>query len=81
MSKAKKESPRFASSYMDYSSSRGVPWYVRTRKLSKTGIIGDPTKASVEKGQKIWEIMVAHLVKFVEEIKSSKLEDLYQKKY
>ena len=81
MSKAKKESPRFASSYMDYSSSRGVPWYVRTRKLSKTGIIGDPTKASVEKGQKIWEIMVAHLVKFVEEIKSSRLEDLYQKKY
>lgn len=81
MSKAKKESPRFASSYLDYSSSRGVPWYVRTRKLSKTGIIGDPTKASVEKGQKIWEIMVAHLVKFVEEIKSSRLEDLYQKKY
>ncbi len=81
MAKAKKETPRFASSYMDYSSSRGVPWYVRTRKLSKTGIIGDPTKASVEKGQKIWEIMVAHLVKFVEEIKSSRLEDLYQKKY
>jgi len=81
MNKAIKESPHFISSYMDYSSSRGVPWYVRTRKLSKTGIIGDPTKASVEKGQKIWEIMVAHLVKFVEEIKSSKLEDLYQKKY
>lgn len=81
MNKAKKETPRFASSYMDYSSSRGLPWYVRTRKLSKTGIIGDPTKASVEKGQKIWEIMVAHLVKFVEEIKSSRLEDLYQKKY
>ncbi len=81
MSKAKKESPRFASSYMDYSSARGVPWYARTRKISKTGIIGDPTKASVEKGQKIWEIMVAHLVKFVEEIKSSRLEDLYQKKY
>jgi len=81
MKKAKKETPRFASSYMDYSSSRGVPWYVRTRKLSKTGIIGDPTIASAEKGQKIWEIMVAHLVKFVEEIKSSKLKDLYQKKY
>ncbi len=81
MDKAERESPRFISSYMDYSSSRGVPWYVRTRKLSETGIIGDPTKASAEKGKKMWEVMIAHLVKFVEEIKSSKLDDLYQKKY
>lgn len=81
MEKAKKATPEFASSYLDYSSSRGVPWYVRTRKISESGIIGDPTRATAQKGQKIWEIMVAHLVKFVEEIKSSKLDDLYQKKY
>lgn len=78
---AKKETPEFASSYLDYSSSRGVPWYVKTRKISETGIIGDPTKASAEKGHKMWEVMIAHLVKFVEEIKSSRLDDLYQKKY
>ena len=72
---------KFGSSYLDYSSSRGVPWYVRTKKISDTGVIGDPTKATAEKGMKMWKIMIAHLVKFVEEVKSSRLEDLYQRKY
>jgi creatinine amidohydrolase len=43
--------------------------------------MGDPTKATAEKGKKMWQIMIAHLVEFVEEIKKSKLEDLYQKRY
>jgi creatinine amidohydrolase len=43
--------------------------------------MGNPQKASSEKGKKMWEVMIAHLVKFVEEIKRSKLEDLYQRKY
>lgn len=71
----------FGSTYLDYSSDRGVPWYVRTHKISESGVMGDPTKASAEKGRRMWQIMIAHLVKFVEEVKKSKLEDLYQKKY
>jgi creatinine amidohydrolase/Fe(II)-dependent formamide hydrolase-like protein len=43
--------------------------------------MGDPTKADSAKGKKYWEIMIAHLVKFVEEVKKSKLDDLYQRKY
>ena len=81
MDKAVKAIPKFGSSYLDYSSSRGVPWYVRTRKLSDSGVLGDPTQATAEKGNKMWEVMVAHLVKFVEVVKSSDLQELYQKKY
>jgi creatinine amidohydrolase/Fe(II)-dependent formamide hydrolase-like protein len=79
--KMKNETLSFGSSYLDYSSERGVPWYVRTSKISESGVMGDPTKASAEKGRKMWQIMIAHLVEFVEEIKKSKLEVLYQRKY
>jgi len=71
----------FGSSYLDYTSDRGVAWYVRTKFISDSGIMGDPTKANSEKGRKFWEIMIAQLVKFVEEVKKSKIEDLYQRKY
>lgn len=75
------ETLTFGSSYLDYSSDRGVPWYVRTSKISESGVMGDPTKATAEKGRKMWQIMIAHLVEFVEEVKKSKLKDLYQRKY
>jgi len=81
MDKAVNETLNFGSSYLDYTSDRGVAWYVRTNIISTSGIMGDPTKADGEKGKKFWEIMIAQLVKFVEEVKKSKLEDLYQRKY
>ncbi len=81
MDKAVNETLDFGSSYLDYTSDRGVAWYVRTNIISESGIMGDPTKADSAKGKKYWEIMIAHLVKFVEEVKKSKLEDLYQRKY
>jgi len=81
MDKAVNETLRFGSKYLNYTSDRGVAWYVRTKRISKSGIMGNPTKANEQKGKKMWEIMIAHLVKFVEEIKRSKLEDLYKKKY
>ncbi len=81
MEEAVNETMNFGSSYLDFTSDRGVAWYVRTKFISKSGIMGDPTKASVEKGKKFWEIMIAQLVRFVEEVKKSNLEDLYQRKY
>ena len=72
---------RFGSSYLDFTSERGVAWFVRTKIISGSGIMGDPTKASAEKGKKLWEIMIAHLVRFVEEVKRSNLEELFQRKY
>ncbi|MGB5849084.1 MAG: creatininase family protein, partial [Ignavibacteriaceae bacterium] len=81
MDKAQKTVLKFSSRYLNFSSLRGVPWYARTKKISDTGIMGDPTKASIKKGKKIWNIMIAHLVAFVEDLKSMSLEEIHQKKY
>ena len=81
MDKAINETMDFGSSYLDFTSERGVAWYVRTKIISESGVMGNPTLATKEKGNKLWEIMIAHLVRFVEEVKKSKLEDLYQRKY
>jgi len=43
--------------------------------------MGDPTKASAEKGQKIWEIMIAHLVALVEDLKRMTLEEIHHRRY
>ena len=43
--------------------------------------MGNATKASVEKGRKMWDISVKKLVEFVESIKITPLEKLYQNRY
>lgn len=81
MDKAVKETLKFGSDYLDYTSDRGVSWFVRTHKISKSGVMGDATAATAEKGKKMWDLMVDHLVLFIEVIKQSNLDDLHQKKY
>jgi creatinine amidohydrolase/Fe(II)-dependent formamide hydrolase-like protein len=81
MEKATKFVPKFSSRYMDFSSRRGVSWHAYTKRISETGVMGDPTKASAETGEKIWQVMIAHLVALVEDLKSMNLEELYQRKY
>jgi creatinine amidohydrolase/Fe(II)-dependent formamide hydrolase-like protein len=80
MDKAVNETLNFGSSYFDFTSERGVAWFVKTNKISDSGVMGDPTKASIEKGKKMWEIMIAQLVRFVEEVKKTNVEDLYQRR-
>lgn len=75
------ENVNFGSSFLNYDSERSVKWYVRTKKISESGVIGVPSRASKEKGDRIWEIMIRQLVCLVEEVKAAKLEDLYQKRY
>ncbi|RMG22591.1 MAG: creatininase family protein [Bacteroidetes bacterium] len=81
MDLARPMTPSFSVPYLNFSSQRGLPWYVHTRRISENGVLGDPTQASAEKGKLIWDIMVAHLVNFVEMIKSLSLEEIYQKNY
>ncbi len=81
MEQAKKQVPRFSSRYLDFTSRRGVLWYAYTRKISPSGVMGDPTRASAEKGKKIWEIMIAHLVSLVEDLKRLTLEEIYHRNY
>ena len=79
--KAKKFVPHFSSRYLNFSSKRSVEWYARTAKISTNGVLGDPSKASKEKGEKMWEVMIKNLVEFVEELKSMSLDEIYEKRY
>lgn len=81
MDKAVNETSLFGSKYLDYDSDRSVNWYVHTDKISNSGVIGDATKATKEKGEKMWQLMIDNMVKFVEAIKNIPMEVLYQKRY
>jgi creatinine amidohydrolase/Fe(II)-dependent formamide hydrolase-like protein len=81
MERAEPAVPQFSSRYLDFTGKRSTPWYAHTRKISTSGVMGDPTRASAAKGQKIWEIMVAHLVALVEDLKRMTLEEIYNRRY
>ena len=73
--------PQFSSQYLDFTSTRSVPWYEHTAKLSESGVLGDPTRASAEKGEGIWEVMIDHLVRLVETLKTLSLEEIYARRH
>lgn len=79
--KLRKYVPRFSIRYLNFSSKRSVEWYARVAKISPTGVLGDPTKASRQKGKKIWEEMITHLVELVEDLKTMSLDEIYHKRY
>jgi len=81
MDNAKEYIPDFSNRYLDFSSKKSVEWYARTAKISPNGTLGNPKKASIEKGNKIWEMMIKNLVEFVEHIKSMSLDEIYQRRY
>ena len=81
MARAPRAVPRFSSTYLDFSSNRSVGWYAYTDKISTTGVMGDATKATAEKGVKIWELMTRRLVELVEDLKGMSLDEIYQRRY
>jgi len=81
MDKAKKYVPKFSSRYLDFSTKRSVEWYARTSRISRNGVLGDPTKASREKGEKMWAVMLKNLVELVEDVKALTLDEIYEKRY
>jgi creatinine amidohydrolase/Fe(II)-dependent formamide hydrolase-like protein len=81
MDRLQMEVPAFTSRYLDFSSKRGVAWYAHTHKISNSGVMGDPTKASIEKGEQMWSIIISHLVNFVDQLKNMTLKEIYQRKY
>jgi mycofactocin system creatininase family protein len=81
MERAESFVPDFSSRYLDFSARRSVDWYARTVKISPTGVLGDPTVATADKGRRMWEIMVANLVELVEELKSMTLDEIYERRY
>ncbi len=81
MEQAVQAVPQFSSRYLDFTSKRGISWYAYTRKISPNGVMGDPTKATAQKGKKIWEIMIAHLVAFLEDLKRLSLDEIHHRRY
>jgi creatinine amidohydrolase/Fe(II)-dependent formamide hydrolase-like protein len=81
MARARRHVPRFSSAYLDFSGKRSVEWYARTKRISAAGVLGDPTKASREKGELIWEVMIKNLVEMVEDLKRLTLDEIYEKRY
>jgi creatinine amidohydrolase/Fe(II)-dependent formamide hydrolase-like protein len=73
--------PDFGSRYLNFSASRSVEWYARTARISPTGVLGDPTRASRERGERMWEIMIRHLVELVEGLKNLSLDEIYERRY
>lgn len=71
----------FDNEYLDFTSERGVSWYAHTKRLSNTGVMGNATRATTEKGKEIWDIMIRNMTEFVETIKNIPVEKLYQNKY
>ena len=73
--------PQFSSRFLNFTSRRSVPWYAHTVRISSTGVMGDPTKASRDKGLRIWELMIGRLVELVEDLKSLTLEEIHHQRY
>ena len=66
----------FGSRYLDFGSSVSVDWYARTALISQSGVMGDPTRATADKGRKIWRLMVANLTSLVEHLSDSAIDEL-----
>ena len=81
MSKAIDHTLDLDNEYLDFTSDRGVSWYVHTKRLSDTGVMGNATRATAEKGEKMWAVMIAKMIEFVETIKNTPSEKLYQNRY
>jgi creatinine amidohydrolase/Fe(II)-dependent formamide hydrolase-like protein len=81
MEKARTFIPQFSSRYLNFTSKRRVNWYAHTARISPEGVLGDPTKASRDKGKLIWDLMINNLVEFVEDLKGLSLDEIYQRRY
>jgi len=80
MDKAKRSVPRFSNPYLDFTSQLSVGWYGRTQKISRSGVMGDPTVATAAKGKQMWDLAVDHLARLVEDLKRLTLEQIHQTK-
>ena len=81
MDKAVDETLDLENEYLDFTSDRGVSWYAHTQRLSRSGVIGNATKATAEKGHQMWEISIQKMVEFIESIMHTPLEELHQNRY
>lgn len=81
MTKAVDETLDLDNKYLDFTSDRGVSWYAHTQRLSSSGVMGNAKKGTAEKGKLMWRIMIEKMAEFVDSIKNTPLDQLYQNRY
>jgi len=81
MNKAVDETLDLDNEFLDFTSDRGVSWYVHTKRLSESGVMGNATLGTSEKGEKMWQVMIQKMTEFVETIKNTPSDKLYQNRY
>ncbi len=81
MDKAPRMVPRFSNRFLDFTSKQSVGWYAYTSRISQSGVLGDATRATREKGERIWDVMVRRLVELVEDLASLSLDEIHQRRY
>ena len=71
LKKVVKEIPKSPSKFIkfDFPSEPRARMAWRTKEISTSGVIGDPTKASLEKGKKIIDAVVQRLANLIEDIR------------
>lgn len=69
LDKAVKEQIEFPTPYFGWVAANRIPWTFKTDELSKSGVLGDATIASKEKGVKLWEAHTKNLAEVIEQIK------------
>jgi creatinine amidohydrolase len=74
MSKAANEEPRKHTMQTE-----GITLPLDTADYTVSGVFGTSTTASAEKGKKVLEVVISELVKHINLIKKTKIEDLTQK--
>jgi creatinine amidohydrolase/Fe(II)-dependent formamide hydrolase-like protein len=73
--------PEFSSRYLEFSSGSSVEWYEHTARISASGVLGDPTRASRAKGERMWQLMIDNLVRFVETLKGLSLDEIVESRH
>lgn len=81
MEHARREVPRFSSRFLDFAGDVSVEWYVRTKRISDSGTLGDPTLATADKGRAIWEITIRNMTELVEHLKHTPLDELHRSRH
>jgi creatinine amidohydrolase/Fe(II)-dependent formamide hydrolase-like protein len=80
MDRAEAHVPRFSSRYLDFGSTVSVAWFGRTSRISPSGVMGDPTCGTAEKGRRMWEIAVRNLVELVEYLRETPLDQILRRR-
>ncbi|MCX8173686.1 MAG: creatininase family protein [Thermoplasmata archaeon] len=71
LEKAKEGEIIFPSRYLEFSAAERAHYFPFMDMVSSNGVLGNPEKASKEKGKEMWEAMIAGLVNLIEDLKRS----------